>query len=102
MATFPRVSNIDQGAFAKLLHDWSGPESFSFVGFGMFALGLPGGFRPTNQTMMMVIIGLRPKYDDFFTGEVYISGGLRWGRIFFGAIFAAMASISAYLAYISN
>ncbi len=43
-----------------------------------------------------------PKYDDLFTGEVFIKGGVRWGRIFLGTIFAVIAVVSAYWAYVSN
>ncbi len=43
-----------------------------------------------------------PRYGDFYDGETSVRGGLRWGSVLLGVIFAAGAALSGYLAYISN
>jgi hypothetical protein len=100
--------NQKPGAFARLILDFQPvPRVFLCLGFAIFLIGVPAGFRLDNRVMMigvaLIAAGLAGHYwpevtfAPIYMGDVN-SGGVRWGNLALALLFSALCVLTCLCA----
>ena len=100
------------GIFAALLAGFGHVQRvFLFLGFVVFLMGVPNGFKLQSRTLMIGIAlfagGIAGHYWPETTfGPVYTddktSGGIRWGNVFLALVFSAIFVLACRLAFLGQ